>query len=146
MNTQQKNTADYFAKSEWEHVWRSEDFYRHERDLQNILGEYKSLREEIGSALETRLRWLEKKGAVRIIESVPEVGTTGQISGNKGHMDAIVMNQETYNEYSAMFSKFVEWLSFREKRGIYIWSEEVARKGLVDLRNTAELLAKQMTI
>ena len=129
--------TDYFSISEWERVWRSDDFQKYEGDFLQILKEYKEIRERYVSAIDSRWRWLEKKGVIKI-----------ELLKDFDGKDYLNMYGATdrFPEYAAMFSKFIDWLSFREKRGIYIWSEEVARAGVLDMKNAAANLAKNMTL
>lgn len=115
MSKLQKQITVESPISKWEEIWTAQDFQEHEADFQEILSEYKWMRENYPNAIVARMRWLEKKKAVRV-----EVEKDWE--GKDFYKE--YANPETYAMYSAMFSKFTEWLSFREKRNIWIWPED----------------------
>jgi hypothetical protein len=89
--------------SQWEEVWGAEEYIAHEADFQKIFSEFQELRKKY-SVIATRWYWLEKQGAVKIkiVDGKPK----------------LLIVSTYYQMYSCMFSKFCEWLSFKEAQEI----------------------------
>lgn len=99
-------TVQSLPKSDWEkEMWNAEDYKRHQKDFETILGEYRNITDFCYSAIMARWYWLELKGAVKLRWFENHLG--------EGYIEPFV--RRTYTYYSNMFSKFNEWLSFGEK-------------------------------
>lgn len=94
-------------QSVWEKdYWNEWDYKAHEEDFKKIYGEYKNLRKIYDDdARMARWRWIESKGGL-IMKS--------EKIGDK-FVD-IPYKKETYNYYANMFSKFDDWLYFKEQK------------------------------
>jgi hypothetical protein len=95
----------FVPKSDWfTDPWNASMFKRHEADFREILKEYQTIKEKCASAVMARWYWLQSKRVVRIEWKENAQGTK--------YADFII--NERYPEFSSMFSRFTEWLSFEE--------------------------------
>lgn len=113
----QKEEIKWIPPTDWDNPEWTKEMYRiHEKDFQEIYREFKEIIPN--PKIQTRSLWLEKKGAIRIY------------SEGEGYKYSTA--EDKYNLFSNKWSRFNDWLSFREKREM---SSDEIRGKIVKLKS-----------
>lgn len=89
--------------SDWDNpVWTRDMYKKYENEFQVILGKYRKIRSTTKSAIDSRWKWIESEGG----ESLQK--------NEYGIFEPKIM-ESRYAMISNKFSRFTEWLSFKER-------------------------------
>lgn len=89
-------------KSHYEEQWTMSDYRDHEGEFRKMLEYHKAIQEKAtGSVTMERWLWLERMGAVTLVEYM-------------GQPDPRVVHPSSFQMYSAKYDRFREWMAFNE--------------------------------
>lgn len=100
--------------------WNKETYAKHETDFQKIHQEAEEIQKQVKSRILTRYFWLQRKEALRMLNYMGK------------YMPYV--NYLIYKRFDNMYSRYCDWLSFKEKQSTPKLSEIT--------ENTVALVAK----
>lgn len=105
-------------EKDWEvDVWTADMYKRHYGDFLQIKKEYEEIAEICDARVVAMWRWLEMKGAVKVVWY--------EMEGKKNFEPHIRRNYELYTN---MFDKFSQWMAMQEKKNSNLPTQKEVRE------------------